>query len=105
MRRAWGARRGRRPHARSRPRLSLCAVTSAPPARARAFPEAWRPLAEELVVAVDERADPATEGACAAVADRVYVVPAATPMERYLGWLQGACGGEWILRADDDELP
>jgi SAM-dependent methyltransferase len=89
-----------------RPLLSMCAMTSAPPARARAFLECWRPLVDEVVVAVDERAHPETTAACAGLADRVYVVPAALQhMERYLGWLHSTCSGRWILRADDDELP
>jgi SAM-dependent methyltransferase len=81
-------------------------MTAAPPARVRAFLETWRPLVDEIVVAVDERAHPLTTDACARLADRVYVVPPAMAhMERYLGWLHSACSGEWILRADDDELP
>lgn len=81
-------------------------MTAAPPSRARAFLEQWRPLVDEIVVAVDERAHPDTKSACARFADQVYVVPPATAhMERYLGWLHSRCSGEWILRADDDELP
>ena len=81
-------------------------MTSAPPPRARAFLETWRPLVDEVVVAVDERAHPATTAACAGLADRVYLVPAAMQhMERYLGWLHSVCSGQWVLRADDDELP
>ena len=72
----------------------------------RAFLEQWRPLVDEVVVAVDERAHPDTTNACARFADQVHVVPAAMAhMERYLGWLHSCCSGEWILRADDDELP
>lgn len=57
-------------------------------------------------MAVDERAHPSTTAACATLADRVFVVPAAMQhMERYLGWLHGTCSCEWILRVDDDELP
>lgn len=96
----------RREHRGERPRLSLCAMTAAEPSRARAFLEQWRPLVDEIVVAVDERAHPQTTGGCADLADRLYVVPAAMAhMERYLGWLHSCCSGEWILRADDDELP
>jgi SAM-dependent methyltransferase len=84
----------------------MCAMTAAEPSRVRAFLEAWRPLVDEVVVAVDERADPATTNECARLADRVYVVPAAMQhMERYLGWLHSCCSGDWILRADDDEVP
>jgi SAM-dependent methyltransferase len=81
-------------------------MTAAEPTRIRAFLEQWRPIVDEVVVAVDERAHPETTNACARFADRVFVVPAATAhMERYLGWLHSRCSGEWILRADDDELP
>lgn len=81
-------------------------MTGAGPSRARAFLEQWRPLVDEIVVAIDERAHPDTASACGSIAERVYVVPAAMAhMERYLGWLHSRCSGEWILRADDDELP
>lgn len=81
-------------------------MTAAAPSRVRAFLEQWRPLVDEIVVAVDERAHPETTNECARCADQVYVVPAAMAhMERYLGWLHSRCSGEWILRADDDELP
>jgi SAM-dependent methyltransferase len=81
-------------------------MTGSDPARVRAFLEQWRPLVDEIVVAVDERAHPATTNECARLADLVYVVPAANShMERYLGWLHGCCSGDWILRADDDEVP
>lgn len=97
-----GRRRGRG----DSPRLSLCAITAAGPSQARAFLEQWRPLVDEVVVAVDERAHPATTNEYARLADQVYVVPAAMwNVERYLGWLHNRCSGEWILRVDDDELP
>jgi len=101
--RSFAGRRRRRPESQ---RLSLCAVTKAGPSRAGAFLEQWRPLVDEIVVAVDESAPPGTASACASIAEQVYLVPAAMAnMERYLGWLHSRCSGEWILRADDDELP
>jgi SAM-dependent methyltransferase len=61
---------------------------------------------DEVVLALDKRADTAAViGACADLADRISVVPAVTHMERYLGWMHSECTGDWILRADDDELP
>jgi hypothetical protein len=87
------------------PRLSLGAATNADPGAALAFLHAWRPHADELVVAVDERAHPDTAEACRAVADQLHVVPAVAHVERYLGWMLSRCSGEWILRMDDDELP
>jgi len=81
-------------------------MTAAGPAQARAFLEQWRPVVDEIVVAVDERAHPATTNECARLADQVYVVPAAmSNIEPYVGWLHSHCSGEWILRVDDDELP
>lgn len=81
-------------------------MTVGEPSRVRAFIEQWRPLVDEVVVAVDERAHPDTTNECALFADRVYVVPEpVSHMDSYLGWLHSCCSGEWILRADDDELP
>jgi SAM-dependent methyltransferase len=81
-------------------------MTSAEPRRIRAFLEQWRPLVDEIVIAVDERAHPATTDQCVGLADQVFVVPTpASHMDGYLGWLHRCCSGDWILRADDDELP
>jgi hypothetical protein len=93
------------PRGPSVPKLSMCAVTNAPPAHVVAFLEAWRPAVEEIVLAVDERADPDTLAAAASLADELLVAPAQPFMERYLGWLHAHCSGDWIMRADDDELP
>jgi hypothetical protein len=90
---------------RARPALSLCAVTDGTPSHAHAFLTAWRPVVDELVVAVDERADPRTRDVVADIADKLLVAPPVANMERYLGWLHGQCSGDWILRVDDDELP
>lgn len=85
--------------------LSLCAVTDSGPGPALAFIEAWRPFADEIVLAVDERADPQTASVCSPHVERIAIVPAATHMERYLGWMHAQCTGDWIIRADDDEIP
>jgi hypothetical protein len=87
------------------PRLTVATVTAAPPGRLAAFLSAWRDAADELVVAVDERAEPGTAEAARLYADVVAVVPAMPHMERALGWVHARCRGAWILRADDDELP
>jgi hypothetical protein len=64
-----------------------------------------RPVAGEIVVGVDDRADarliaPATE-----LADRVFLIPYADPVERSLQWLHEQTTGEWVFRIDDDEVP
>ena len=93
------------PRPPKQPTLSLCVVTRARPEQARALLQCWRGSVDEIVLAQDERADPSVLAACSDLADHVAVVPAATHMERYLGWLHGRCSGDWILRVDDDELP
>jgi hypothetical protein len=84
--------------------LSVCLVTRGPASRVRALLELVRPVASEVVLAVDERGDRATAAACDDLADRTYLLEAASP-ERVMGWLMGQCRGDWILRLDDDEVP
>ena len=64
-----------------------------------------RPIADELVVAVDDRAGDVALAACAAVADTLLSIPHAAPFERNLAWLHAKCSGDWILRIDGDEIP
>ena len=85
--------------------ISLCAVTGAGPDEAGAFLRAWRPLVDEIVLAVDAAAPAATLAVGRALADGATVVPAGTPPEQLLGWLMARCAGDWILRMDGDELP
>jgi hypothetical protein len=69
-----------------KPSLSLCTVSSSPAARVRAFLETWRPVVDEVVLAVDERGDTSAIEACVDLIDRAYLVPpAASYIERYLG--------------------
>jgi|GEM_PF-1062951 len=85
--------------------VSLVTATDAGPSATVAFLAAWRPHVDELIVAIDERADPRTPAACAALADRVEVVPAAPNRERYLPWLYAQASCDWLLRMDAHELP
>lgn len=71
----------------------------------RAVLEAWRPFVDEIVLALDARGDMRAVTGCADLADRILIAPPVNNMERYLGWLHRECRGDWILRADDDELP
>jgi hypothetical protein len=62
------------------------------------------PLAAEIVVAVDERAE--LDGAAlAAVADRVVLFPQRDPSDSVIPWLHAQCDRDWILNLDDDEVP
>lgn len=85
--------------------LSVCCLTNGPAGRIGALLELLRPVADELVVAVDADADMETERACAAFADRLMRVPYASPPERSLAWLHAQCSARWIFRIDSDEIP
>jgi len=85
--------------------IALCTVTNGGPSSTAAFLRAWRPFVDEIVLAVDERADPRTPAACAGLVDQQHVVPAAPYLERYVGWLHAQATSDWVLRIDDDELP
>jgi hypothetical protein len=83
------------------PALSVCCRTRGS-ARAAALLALLRPLADEIVVALDDRADATALGD---VADRVLAYPYAEPVERPLPWLYRQCSGDWVLLVDDDEIP
>ena len=87
------------------PRLSVSLMTAGPAERAAAILRLLRPVADELYVAVDERAGAALAGALATVADRVVLYPYAEPVDRPLPWLHAEAAGEWVLTVDDDEIP
>jgi hypothetical protein len=86
------------------PSLSVCLLTRGPAPRVRALLEVVRPIATEVLLAVDRRGDTATLELCADVVDRSYELEDALPA-RALGWLMHECTGDWILRLDDDEVP
>jgi hypothetical protein len=64
-----------------------------------------RPAADEVIVALDDRAGPEAEAALAAAADLVVRYPYAEPVERPRAWLHARARGDWVLTIDDDELP
>lgn len=64
-----------------------------------------RPVADEIVVAVDDRVDPAVLATIRELADRVVLVPYADPPERTFQWLHEQTTGDWVFRVDDDEMP
>lgn len=75
------------------------------PGRLAALLQVCRPAVDEIVVALDDRVDPARTGAVVELADRVVRIPYEPPPERLLPWLYAQCGGDWILKLDDDEVP
>jgi hypothetical protein len=75
------------------------------PMRLAALLELCRDAVDEIVIALDDRVDPEAASRAVGLADRVVRVPYAPPPERLLAWLYGQCGGDWILKLDDDEVP
>ena len=66
--------------------------------------ESLRPVADELVVAVDSRGA-SSLGAAEAVADRLVSFEFADAIERQWAWIASQASGEWLLWVDDDEFP
>src|SRR5438034_7970423 len=85
--------------------LSVCCMTRGPAARVATMLELLRPVVDEIVVAVDDRAEPAVVAALGSVADRLVGYPYAEPVDRPLPWLHRQCSGRWLLTVDDDEIP
>jgi hypothetical protein len=85
--------------------LSVCCLSGGPPERLAAILELFRPVADEIVVGVDDRVDPRGLGPVRVLADRLAAFPFAEPVERPFAWLHSLCRGEWVFRIDDDEVP
>nr|MDP9020675.1 hypothetical protein [Actinomycetota bacterium] len=89
-----------------RPSLALAIVTGGPAARLRTVLEIVRPHVDEVVVGIDEDADPEVLDACADLADRRLTLAlrqAAGP--QVLAWVHHQCTADWILSLDADEVP
>ena len=86
------------------PRLSVCCATADPGARVAEALRPFREVADEIVVAVDSRLDPARLGAYESVADMVVRFEFAPPIERAWSWLSAQMSGDWIFRLDGDEV-
>jgi hypothetical protein len=84
--------------------LSVCCLTGDAGPRVAAILGSLRPVADEIIVAADSRADRDRLEQYAAVADRVLRV-SFSYFERHLAWLHAQCSCEWIFRIDADEVP
>src|SRR5262245_53466831 len=85
-------------------RLSVNCMTRGPGARVAAQLALLRAVADEILVAVDDRAEPEVARALSGVADRMIAFPYADPVDRPLAWLHRECRGDWVLTVDDDEV-
>src|SRR5262245_45359869 len=84
--------------------LSICAVTRGSSSRLTSLLAQLHPLAAEIVVALDERAE-LEAAALTTVADKVVLFPHREPGDSVIPWLHSQCGRDWILNVDDDEVP
>ena len=85
--------------------FSVNVMTRGPGERVAAMLSLFRGIADEILVALDDRAGPEVEAPLAAVADRVVRYPYADPVDRPLAWLHAECRVDWVLTIDDDEVP
>jgi hypothetical protein len=85
--------------------LSVCVLTGGPADRVGALLDVLRGVADEVVVALDDRADDRTAAVLAARADTIVRYRYREPVDRPLRWLHALCSCDWILNVDDDELP
>ena len=90
-----------------RPRISLCCITGGPLHQVAAILRLYRPVVDEIVVAVNGRFTEAELEPLVAVADRVLPceMRADFLQERYRAWLYAQCHGEFICTVDSDEVP
>ena len=86
------------------PTLSVCCITRGPSRRVAHQLGLLRAVAEEIVVAVDDRIDSTLLGPLVEVADEVVLYPYEDPVDRPVGWVHALCRGDWILWLDDDEI-
>ncbi len=88
------------------PTLSVACLTAGfAPERTAAILELLRPLADEVVVAVNRRRAEGAVPVLAPFADRLLAYPFAEPGDRPIAWLVAQCSSAWIFNVDDDEVP
>ncbi len=90
-----------------RPRISLCCITGGPLSQVAAILRLYRPVVEEIVVAVNGRFTLEELDPLVGVADRIVPceMRADFLQERYRAWLYAQCRGEFICTVDSDEVP
>jgi len=84
--------------------LSVLCLTHFPPAQVTAVLNQLRPVADEVVLAVDSRLEEAEAAKYSAAADRLMRYEFCTSTARALAWAHSQCRGDWVLRIDGDEV-
>ncbi|MEZ5175707.1 MAG: polysaccharide pyruvyl transferase family protein [Acidimicrobiia bacterium] len=87
------------------PILSVCIFTDQPSDRLATMLAPLREVADEIVVAVDDRSVDPRLDRLDGVADVTSLMPFRWPLEANLESLHALCSGDWILRLDGDEVP
>jgi hypothetical protein len=88
-----------------RPTLSVTCMTAGAGARVAALLRLLRPIADEIVVALDDRADAESERALASIADELVRFAYREPVDRPRRWLYSLPRGDWHFNIDSDEIP
>jgi len=83
--------------------LSVCCFTAEPLERTAAIFDLFRPVADELVCAVDSRVP--TKRLRLLRVDVLERREWRNSIEEHLPWLHSLCSGNWIFRFDNDEVP
>lgn len=78
--------------------------TNSPTAMVAASLRQVRPIAHEIIVAVDDRVPVDELGPLQAVADRLIRAEFVSPLEANLSWLHSLATGDWVLRLDGDDV-
>ena len=89
----------------ARPPLSVCCSVNTPPGRVAAALAPLAALGAEVVLAADDRTDPAWIDGYRQIADRVVRVPFPGNFALMYAWMREQLAGEWILQLDLDEVP
>lgn len=86
-------------------RLSVTCLVHYSPERAAAMLAPLRRLDPEVVLAVDDRADPEWVQGYRALADEVITIEFPGMFSKTATWLTRQCSGDWIFILHDDEVP
>jgi hypothetical protein len=86
------------------PSLSVCVFANTPPQRLAALLSPIREVADEIVVAIDDKAGHTDLSPLEGIAEKAMFAEYVWPMSASLEWLHAQCSGDWILRLDGDEF-
>ena len=89
---------------RAQPDLTVCSLVNASPARLAVGLSSLGWKEAEVVLAVDDRVDPAWLDGYRELADQVLVIPYQGGLNPMYAWLVDQCSGRWIFYLEADEV-